>query len=198
MSLSQWLSGLDPTLLNAATFGLLTLEGAGIPGIPGVLPMLAQSALIDAGRNTLAEAITWGVLGNWLGSLLGYAAGRWGERWLPRRWQAAIRQPRNLALLERWGWPLIIVSRTIGSLRTPVTLAAGMAGYPLPRYLLLSLLGALLHVGVWQVVLWRLGPAVLPQIERWGAEILAALLLIVLLFWLLARWRRPAPHTNCD
>ncbi|GAA5533004.1 DedA family protein [Deinococcus aluminii] len=189
MNLNLWLSGLDPTLLNAATFGLLTLEGAGIPGVPGVLPMLAQSALIDAGRTSLAAALTWGVLGNWLGSLLGYAAGRWGQRWLPPRWQAAIRQPRNLDLLERWGAPLIVVSRTVGSLRTPVTLVAGMTHYPWPRYLLLSLLGALLHVGVWQTVLWRLGPAVLPQIEHYGAEGLAAVLLAALLLWLL-RGRR--------
>lgn len=187
MSLSPWLSGLDPTLLNGATFGLMTLEGAGIPGIPGVLPMLAQAALIDAGRNTLAAAITWGVLGNWLGSLLGYAAGRWGERWLPPRWRDAMHEPRILSLLDRWGAPLIIVSRTIGSLRTPVTLVAGMTGYSLPKYLLLSLLGAFVHVGIWQTLLWRLGPAILPQVERYGAGLLAALVIAALLAGLLRR-----------
>lgn len=187
MNLDLWLSGLDPTLLNAATFSLLTLEGAGLPGIPGVLPMLAQSALIDAGRTTLGAALFWGVLGNWLGSLLGYAAGRWGERWLPARWRVILRRQRHLELLERWGAPLIIVSRTIGSLRTPVTLVAGMTGYSLPRYLLLSLLGALLHVGVWQILLWCLGPAVLPRVERWSAGVLVAVGLAALLAGVLHR-----------
>ena len=57
MNLPAWLASLDPTLLNAATFGLLTLEGAGVPGVPGVIPMLAQSAMIDAGRTTLDEFV---------------------------------------------------------------------------------------------------------------------------------------------
>lgn len=190
MNLADWLAGLNPLLLNAATFGLMLLEGAGVPGVPGVLPMLAQSALIGAGRSTLAEAIIWGVAGNWLGSLLGYALGRWGGRWLPERWRAAIQQPRPLALLARWGGPLIVVSRTIGSLRTPVTLGAGMVGYPWPRYLWLSLLGALIHVGVWQTLLWRFGPAIIGQIQRFGGWGLLALAGLAAALWLLRRWWR--------
>ncbi|MEW6423064.1 MAG: DedA family protein, partial [Deinococcota bacterium] len=164
MNLPGWLASLDPTLLNAATFGLLTLEGAGVPGVPGVIPMLAQSAMIDAGRTTLEAALFWGVLGNWGGSLLGYAAGRWGGHRLPARWTRSLQGERTQALLDRWGAGVIILSRTVGSLRTPITLGAGAARYPFPRFVLFSLLGALLHVGVWQVVLWRFGPALLPRL----------------------------------
>ncbi|GAA5514574.1 hypothetical protein Dcar01_03330 [Deinococcus carri] len=193
MNLHAWLTGLDPAWLNAATFGLLTLEGAGIPGIPGIVPMLAQSALIDAGRTTLAAALFWGTLGNWLGSLLGYAAGRWGERWLPPRWRAAVQNQRNLDLLARWGAPLVLVSRTVGSLRTPVTLGAGLTRFPFGAYLLLSLLGALLHVGVWQTLLWRFGPALLPHLERVGIDAFAAVVVVVALWLLWRGLRRRAP-----
>lgn len=192
MNLPEWLASLDPTLLNAATFGLLTLEGAGVPGVPGVIPMLAQSAMIDAGRTTLEAALLWGVLGNWCGSLLGYAAGRWGGHRLPARWTRSLRGERTQALLDRWGAGVIILSRTVGSLRTPITLGAGAARYPFPRFVLFSFLGALLHVGVWQVVLWRFGPALLPRLQRVGAEVAAglAVALVLGLGWLWIRRRQ--------
>ncbi|GGM59240.1 alkaline phosphatase [Deinococcus arenae] len=172
MNLRLWLAGLDPLLLNLMTFALLSLEGAGIPGIPGVIPMIAQVATIDAGHTTLLSAVLWGVLGNWLGSALGYTLGRWGGQRLPARWRAAVQNERNEVLLAHWGAPLIVVSRTVGSLRTPVTLLAGMTAYPWPKYLALSLLGAALHVGVWQTLLWRFGPALLPVLEQRGREML--------------------------
>lgn len=186
MNLSNWITNVDPAVLNYSTFGLMALEGAGIPGVPGVLPMLAQASAIDAGHTTLTAAIAWGVLGNWLGSLLGYAAARWGGQHLPQSWRENPRMERAGALLGHYGAPLVIVSRTIGSLRTPVTVLCGLSRFPLPAYVLLSLLGALLHVGVWQTALWRFGPVIVPQVARWGTQIglgAAALLLIV---WL---WR---------
>ncbi|MDV6374183.1 DedA family protein [Deinococcus arenicola] len=178
-----WLSSLDIGLLNLSTFGLFALEGAGIPGIPGILPMLAQAAAIDAGHTTLTAAIVWGVLGNWLGSVAGYAAARWGVHLLPAHWLQARKTQRAARLLRRWGAGLVIVSRSIGSLRTPVTLLAGVIHYPLPRYTLLSLVGAALHVAVWQTVLWKFGPVVVPQIERWGGALTMAAVVLGLAAW---------------
>lgn len=186
-NLRLWLSSLDPALLHFATFALMFLEGAGIPGIPGVLPMLAQVAEIDAGHTTLAAAIFWGTLGNWLGSVAGYAAGRWGRRWLPEHWLSKLESERVLGLMRRWGPLLIVASRTIGSLRTPVTILSGTTHYPLVPYTVYSLIGALIHVGVWQVLLWKFGPAILPQLERYGREIVLILIPIVALS-LTARW----------
>ncbi|OLV17292.1 DedA family protein [Deinococcus marmoris] len=179
----SWLSSLDPAVLNLSTFGLMALEGAGIPGIPGVIPMLAQAAAIDAGHTTLTAALIWGVLGNWLGSLLGYAVARWGAHLLPARWLKARSTQRAAQLLERWGAGLVIVSRTVGSLRTPVTLLAGLSHYPLPKYTLLSLLGAAVHVGVWQTILWKFGPQILPKVGRWGVDLAIGAVLLVLVIW---------------
>ncbi|MBZ9711814.1 DedA family protein [Deinococcus multiflagellatus] len=185
-SLRLWLAALNPALLNGATFGLLALEGAGVPGVPGVVPMLAQAAAIDAGHATLGGALLWGTLGNWLGSLLGYHAARRWRAWLGPR-LAQRHTERAERLLARGGAGLIILSRTIGSLRTPVTLVAGAAPYPFGPYLRLSLLGAALHVGVWQTLLWKGGPALLPLLDRWGhAGLLAAA--GGALLWALGRW----------
>lgn len=189
MNLRVFLAGLDPALLNFASFALMALEGAGIPGIPGVIPMLAQVASIDAGHTTLSSALLWGVLGNWLGSLAGYAVSRWGGRWIPQRWKGKLQSERATDLLSKYGGPLIIVSRTFGSLRTPVTLVAGMTAYPLAQYALYSLLGAMLHVGLWQTVLWKFGPAILPQMERWGRELLIGAALLGVLVWAYHLWQ---------
>lgn len=178
-----WLSSLDLAVLNLSTFGLFALEGAGIPGIPGILPMLAQSAAIDAGHTTLTAAIVWGVLGNWLGSLLGYAAGRWGAHLLPARWLEAGKMQRAARLLERWGAGLVIVSRSVGSLRTPVTLLAGISHYPLPRYTLLSLVGSAAHIGIWQTLLWKFGPEILPHLGRWSVALTIGVVGLVLAVW---------------
>lgn len=193
MTLSTWIAGLDPAVLNLSTFGLLALEGAGIPGIPGVLPMLAQASAIDAGHTTLTAAIVWGVLGNWLGSLLGYAAARWGGQYLPARWLEHPGMERAGKLLDRWGAPLVIVSRTIGGLRTPVTLLCGLTRFPLPAYLLLSFVGAAVHVGAWQTALWKFGPVIVPQIERWGLQIGLGAAALLLAVWL---WRRYGGRVN--
>lgn len=181
-----WITNLDPAVLNYSTFGLMALEGAGIPGVPGVLPMLAQASAIDAGHTTLTAAIIWGVLGNWLGSLLGYAAARWGGQYLPQSWREHPGMERAGKLLSRYGAPLVIVSRTIGSLRTPVTVLCGLSHFPLPAYVLLSLLGALLHVGAWQTALWKFGPVIVPQVARWGVQIGLGAAVVLLIVWL---WR---------
>lgn len=196
--LETWLLGLEPEWLNAAAFGLLTLEGMGIPGVPGALPMAAQVPLIESGRNTLAAAVAWGTLGNWLGSLLGYGLGRWGEGFLPARWRQSLHDPRHLALLERWGGLLVVVSRTIGSLRTPVTLGAGMTRYPLGKYVVYSLIGSLIHIGVWQYLLWKFGPAILRGFGRYGAELaaLAGVAVLAALAWHF--WRRRSRGRGLD
>lgn len=199
INLRAWLAGLDPTTLHISTFGLLFLEGMGIPGIPGVLPMMAQVGLIDAGKTTLEAAIFWGTLGNWLGSVCGYALGRWGGRFVPARWQSQLDSEQARDLLRRYGPLAVVASRTIGALRTPVTLGAGAMNYPLVPYVVYSLIGALIHIGVWQWLLWRFGLQILPHLERVGAQalmVIGALVAAALLGrWWLMRQRADRPKT---
>ena len=190
--MTAWLDSLSPIWLHLTTFLMMFLEGMGIPGIPGVLPMLALAESIHAHQTTLLEAILWGVAGNWLGSLLGYRLAASALKRLPRRWQRIARSPRTARIMRRWGGLAVILSRTVGSLRTPVTLYAGASGYPWRAYLGFSLLGAVLHVGVWQTLLWRFGPDILQSFERFQARLLPYLIALVVLvvLWLLVRWRQ--------
>ncbi len=196
--MTEWLDRLSPIWLHLTTFVMMFLEGMGIPGIPGVLPMLALAESIHAGQTTLAEAIAWGVAGNWLGSLLGYRLAASALKRLPRSWQRVARSPRTARLMTRWGGLLVIVSRTFGSLRTPVTLYAGASGYPWRAYLVFSFLGALLHVGVWQTLLWRFGPAILKSFEHFQAQLLPYLIGVVVLVVLLLVVRHRQKQGRAD
>lgn len=162
------LQALDPAALHAATFGLLFVEGMGVPGVPGVIPMMAQAGLIEVGQTTLLAAIFWGSLGNWLGSLAGYAIGRWGRHYLPAKWQKQIDSPQVGEWLERYGPALVVISRVVGALRTPVTFGAGAIRFPFTSYVIFSLLGAVLHIGLWQWLLWAFGREILDELRQQG------------------------------
>ena len=189
--MTAWLDSLSPIWLHLTTFIMMFLEGMGIPGIPGVLPMLALAESIHAGQTTLAEAIAWGVAGNWVGSLVGYKLAAVALKRLPRRWQRIAHSRRTAGIMGRWGGLAVILSRTFGSLRTPVTLYAGASGYPWRAYMGFSFLGALLHVGVWQTLLWRFGPDILKTFESFQGQLLPYLLALAALvaLWLIVRRR---------
>jgi membrane protein DedA with SNARE-associated domain len=190
--MTAWLDSLPPIWLHLSTFVMMFLEGMGIPGIPGVLPMLALAESIHAGQTTLIEAVAWGVAGNWLGSLAGYRLAASALKRLPLRWQRIARSPKTARIMRRWGGLTVIFSRTFGSLRTPVTLYAGASGYPWRAYVGFSFLGALLHVGVWQTLLWRFGPDILQAFEKFQAQLLPYLigLALVIVALLVLRSRR--------
>ncbi len=188
--MTAWLDSLSPIWLHLTTFVMLFLEGMGIPGIPGVLPMLALAESIHAGQTTLAEAIAWGVAGNWVGSLVGYRMAAVALRRLPRKWQRIARSRRTAGIMARWGGLAVILSRTFGSLRTPVTLYAGASGYPWRAYVGFSFLGALVHVGVWQTLLWRFGPDILKTFESVQGQLLPYLLALAALVVLVLIVRR--------
>lgn len=189
--MTAWLDSLSPIWLHLTTFVMMFLEGMGIPGIPGVLPMLALAESIHAGQTTLTEAVAWGVAGNWVGSLVGYKLAAVALNRLPRRWQRIARSRRTAGIMRRWGGLAVILSRTFGSLRTPVTLYAGASGYPWRTYLGFSFLGALLHVGVWQTLLWRFGPDILKSFESFQGQLLPYVLALAALVvvWLIVRRR---------
>ena len=185
-----WLDSLNPLWLHLTSFALMFLEGMGIPGIPGFLPMLALSESIHAGQTSLPEALISGTLGNWLGSLLGYQLAASLLIRLPLSWQRLARSRRTARLMQRYGGLLVVISRTIGSLRTPVTLYAGASRYHWPAYIAWSAVGAALHVGVWQTLIWRFGPEILRQFEELQGQLLPYIVGVIVLLIIVWWWRR--------
>ncbi|WP_052351711.1 DedA family protein [Deinococcus pimensis] len=171
---ATWLGTLPPGLVHLVLFVLLLVEGIGVPGIPFELVWLAEGFLINAGRTSMAEAILWGALGNWIGNLIGYLLGDRIARLLPPRARGAMNLDEVRGWLDRWGGLVVIVSRWFGVIRTPFILYAGAAGMPLGRYAFFSAIGALTWVAAWQVALWWFGEIVLKLWARYQWWIVAA------------------------
>lgn len=183
----EWLATRNPATVDAAMLLAMTLEGMGIPGIPGEIPMLAQAGLIEAGERTYVHAATVGTVANFLGSLVGYYIGGRGARLVPECWRSKLSSgATQLAASPHSGW-LILLSRSFGALRTPITWGAGAGHYPFGRYAVWALLGAILHVFAWQYALWQ-GAGWLGRLRP--HELLAALAVAIVLglaWWLLRR-----------
>lgn len=152
-----WLNTLDPIWVHLVLFVMLLVEGIGTPGLPFELVWLVEGALIHQGRTTLAEAIAWGAVGNWIGNLVGYMLGERGVRFLPPRARTMMGVDEVRRWLHRWGGPVVIFSRWFGLIRTPFILYAGAAGMPFWKYALYSAFGALSWVAVWQIGLYLFG-----------------------------------------
>ncbi|PYE54554.1 DedA family protein [Deinococcus yavapaiensis] len=180
-SLSEWLAALSPAALDAATFGILFLEGLGVPVLPGVLPMLAQANAIDAGRTTFVAAVVWATLGDIAGALTVYVLGRWGTRFVPAAWRRALESPKAQRSLDRWGLVAVFFSRWLVSFRIPITLGAGVAKMRFRAYLTASVLGALLHIVLWQVLLGHFGPQIVEWLDSYTRY--WPVLLVLLIAW---------------
>ena len=183
---------LDPIWVHLLLFGLLLVEGVGVPGIPFEIVWLVEGALIHAERTTLTEAILWGAVGNWLGNLIGYGLGARGMELLPERARGAMGIDEVRRLMTRWGPLVVIFSRWMGIIRTPFILYAGAAGMPFTTYAIYSAIGALSWVAIWQIGLWYFGELFLHLWEKYqpfaiGAGIVLAALSV---WWIFRRSQR--------
>ncbi|MDN5326740.1 MAG: hypothetical protein PWP41_1436 [Moorella sp. (in: firmicutes)] len=149
------------TALHAylALFGLLAIEGTGLPGVPFEPAFLAAGYLIERGEMSFWGAVLVGTAGNLLGNLVGYWLGaRPGrgliERLLHRGWgEEGMTTARYW--LARYGAAVIILARWFGPIRTPTILAAGVVGMETGIYALYSTLGAFTWTLAWQYASWK-------------------------------------------
>jgi len=142
------------------TFGYLgvvaamTIESAAIP-LPSEIVLPFAGWMVSRG---LAEPLTgtawsyWGavsagVLGNTLGSLLSYWVGRAGGRPLLERYgRYVLIGAHDLEVADRWfarwGEATVFFSRMLPIVRTFISVPAGIARMPVWRFVLFSVLGA--------------------------------------------------------
>ncbi len=94
-------------------------------------------ALVLAGDRPMWQLLAVATAGNVLGALLNWALGRWAVRWQAHpRFPVA---PARLAQARRWyarrGWWCLFAA-WVPVIGDPLTLAAGLLGEPLWRFLL--------------------------------------------------------------
>lgn len=177
-----------------AVFLLMTLESACIP-VPSEAIMLFAGFAVSKGELTLVGIVTAGVLGNLVGSLIGYGIGYFGRVDLLERHRIFHVNPEWLrkteGYFERYGDATVFFSRMLPIVRTFVSLPAGVARMPLGRFALLTTLGSI----PWVLALGLLGQAVGDNWESWRHNlgyidyVVAAAIVIGIAWWLLRRRR---------
>ncbi|MBS0548571.1 MAG: DedA family protein [Proteobacteria bacterium] len=181
-----------------AIFLLMALESACIP-IPSEAIMLFAGFAVSKGELTLFGIVAAGVLGNLVGSLVGYGIGYFGRTDLLERHRlfhvSAERLRQTEVWFERYGGATVFFSRMLPLVRTFVSVPAGVARMPLGRFSLLTTLGSI----PWVLMLALVGRAVGANWEEWRQHlsyldyaILAAL--IGWMAWWLLRRRRGTRH----
>ena len=133
----------------------MAIESAAIP-IPSelILPFAGWSVSrglvepLTGGQWTYAGAVVAGVVGNTLGSLVGYAVGAFGGRPLVARYgRYVLISAHDLETADRWfarwGDLTVLFSRMLPIVRTFISVPAGIARMPIWRFTLFSILGAI-------------------------------------------------------
>jgi membrane protein DedA with SNARE-associated domain len=180
-----------PVVLFAATFVEYVF-----PPFPGDLVVVLGAWYAVHGElswaATFVSVTTGSVAGAWVDYRIGVAAGRRLDRTAARR-SAAFEQrlARFEASYRRWGAALLLLNRFLPGIRAFLFVAAGAAGIPLRRVLLLGGISAAL----WNVVLLAAGALVAQNVDElvflferytriaWAGIGAAALFVVVLVLW---------------
>ena len=146
------------TTLGYVGLALLMLVECVFPPIPSeaILPF-AGFAVYD-GEMSFPLAVAAATAGSLIGNLALYAAARRGGLAVVARHGHRVgatpeRLGRLEAWMDRWGSATVLVGRAIPLARTTVSLPAGLARFPLWRFVALTTIGSL----VWNAVLIGLG-----------------------------------------
>jgi membrane protein DedA with SNARE-associated domain len=138
--------------LGLAGVALLTLT-SGVIGVPGTEPtMLFAGFNVSEGNLTLFGIIVAGVVGDLAGASIAYGIGYFGRVELLERHgrklhvsQARLELAHNW--FERYGAPVILVSRLLPFVRAVFPYAAGVAEMPYWRFLPFAAIGSVIWIG---------------------------------------------------
>ena len=182
--------------LGVAGVALLTLT-SGVIGVPGSEPtMLFAGFNVSEGHLSMLGILVFGVLGDMLGASIAYAIGYWGREEIVERHGNKLhiskqRLDRAHRWFERFGAPVIVVSRCIPFARAAFPYAAGVARMGYGRFLVFGTIGSI----IWISALGVLGNAVGSQWQSWRhnleyVDYVAAAQLVAAIAYLIVRITR--------
>ena len=197
-SLTEPLVKLATNLIGSLGLGgvaLLTFS-SGVIGLPGTEPtMLFAGFNVFQGHQTLVGIIIAGVIGDLAGASVAYAIGYYGRRELLERQGGKLHvNPASLNRAHRWferyGAPVVVVSRVLPFIRAAFPYAAGVAEMPYWRFLPLAAVGSVIWIGG----LGILGRAVGSQWQTWRhhleyVDYVGAVVVVAAIVYLIVRWR---------
>jgi membrane protein DedA with SNARE-associated domain len=194
--------------LGLAGVALMTLS-AGVIGLPGTEPpMLFAGFDVFQGNLTLPGIIVAGVVGDIAGATIAYGIGYYGSQELLDRQGSKLHiRPGSIerahAWFDRWGTPVMFISRFLPFVRAAFPYAAGVARMPYWRCITMALLGSIIWIGGLGV----LGREVGSQWQTWRhhleyVDYAGALVVVAAIVYLIVRRVRrpspPAPGTTVD
>lgn len=150
----------SPWLL--AVILVLAVVDALLPVVPSEALIIAAGVASAVGEQSLLAVVAAAGIGAFLGEVTGYLIGRGvGPGLRMRLTSGGAREAafdRFTRLLARRGGTVLLTARFVLAGRTVAILAAGATGYPVPRFLAFTALGAPLSAA-YQALLGRLGGA---------------------------------------
>ncbi len=191
--------------LGYAGVALLTAT-SGVIGVPGTEPtMLFAGFNVYQGHLTLLGIIVFGVLGDLVGASTAYGIGYFGRvELLERHGRKLHVSPARLELAHRWferyGSPVIFVSRLLPFVRAVFPYAAGVAEMPYWRFLSFAAAGSVIWIGG----LGILGRAVGSNWESWRKNLeyvdyaIVALVVVGVVYLIVRRVRSRQSEAAAD
>ncbi len=202
------------SFVNLATHAVQHLGYAGITLmiimsqliiVPGTeVTMLFAGFNVDEGNMTLIGIIIAGVLGDVLGASCCYAIGYFGLHEVLSRRGSPIhiddaKIERAHGWFDRYGSPVIIVSRWIPVFRSAPPYAAGIVRMPFWRFVSMATIGSI----VWITGLALLGKGVGKNWNQWKhhldiVDYIVVAVVVVAVVWWFVRWLRGRREPPAD
>jgi membrane protein DedA with SNARE-associated domain len=189
--------------LGLAGVGLLMLS-TGVVFVPGTEPtMLFAGFNVYNGTFSMAGVIVAGLIGDILGAYIAYTIGYFGhDRWLQRGAGRLHRHKIDRAQrwFDRYGAPVVFISRMMPVVRSAFPYAAGAAQMPFKRFAPLAALGSI----PWVVGLAVLGREVGHGWQTWRHHLEyvdyvgVAIVVIAIVYLIARRLRSRRPPTRAE
>lgn len=160
-TIAHWVQGIVEDLGYPGLFALIVLESTMVP-IPSLLVMPFAGYLASQGVFSLPVILVINSAAALTGSLISYGIGAAGGKPLLLKYgKWVLVRPKDLerteAYFERHGSATVLVARFLPVVRHLISIPAGIARMPLPKFLTQTFLGATLWGGGLMVLGYELG-----------------------------------------
>ena len=201
-SVTDWIIGLMEALGSPGAGLLVALESI-FPPIPSELILPLAGFAASRGDLHVVAAVVWTTVGSVVGALVLYALGaRVGEerlRAVARRMPLVRESDIDTVdgWFERHGGKAVFFGRMVPGVRSLISVPAGVARMPVPRFLLLTALGSL----VWNSLLIGAGYALGARwsvVEAWVGRFQEVVVVLAVLALALVVVRRVREHRSTE